>query len=200
MKSLSALVLIAATGGCAAMPQEGEPQAPAWEERTVIGWRLTERAYGTVDDFWANGGDGNIPDDQIALLYVAVYEEAKDSDAEPSEDFGSGPCEHQLRIEYDGIASRGTGSRAELRFWVDGPASESHLIKIERSHRGITILDVEGASPVKNRAALYFLGGGSVGRLIFTSYVAGRGGVTFRVIREVAQPGSSGSALVSRME
>ena len=108
-----------AASGCAAPPRTTITwETPGWEDRTVIGWRLTERSYGDIDDPWSAAGDGEIPADEPALVFEPVYEEApsptRDSQGDP--DPVPGPCLHILCLAYEGAGNEGIGNRAEMQF------------------------------------------------------------------------------------
>ena len=68
-KRILVLVTLLAVVGCEAAPHARINWEPSrGDDRPVIGWRLTERPYGDIDDVWAAAGDGQIPSDETALF------------------------------------------------------------------------------------------------------------------------------------
>ena len=185
--------------GCAAPPTPGDPEWPVWKDEPIVGWRLTQRSYGSIDDFWANAGDGRIPPGQAALVYEPIY---RDEEAEaPSFESKLGfTCSHRLVLVYDGALSQGVGTPVEMRFWIKGISQAAHLIEISGSRVGIVILEVQGALPLAEETDRYVLDTRVVGSVIFTSRTAGRGGIKFRVVGEVAGPAGDDASLVRHKE
>jgi len=158
-------------------------RAPLWEEDRLVGWRLTERAFGTIEDAWSGAGDGAIPGAATALVYEAVFSklEPADGGTPPSR----GGCEHELRLRYASGSREAIGNRIEATFWVDGPLDRMHRVEISGSHEGVVVLGVSGAVPLAGGPGLFVLEGRGKATVSFTSRIAGRGGVRVAVLGEL---------------
>lgn len=198
-KRLLVLVTLLAVAGCKASPHTRISWEPSrGDDRTVIGWRLTERTYGEINDVWTAAGDGEIPSDESALVFEPVYGEPPPSDPYEDPEPGPGPCLHDLRVAYEGAGNEGIGNRAVKQFWFTGFGDEDHVVAITSSHKGVEILDVEGAIPVPGSPGRYVLEANVRGAVGFTSRVVGYGDVRIRVIGEMSRSGGTVVVLARR--
>jgi hypothetical protein len=190
--TLGTLALAMALGGCATRPRPAETRPypaladPAGGER-IVGWRLTERAYGSIGEVWSGAGDGAIPPDQVALVYEPMYREEKTLASGLAT--GRTACGHEVRVTYDGPVSQALGQRVELTFWVEGPLDVAHVVEIAGSHPGISVLGVSAASPLAGRPGRYVIEAGARSTVAFTSRTQGRGGIRISVESEMASWG-----------
>ncbi len=182
--------------GCLAAPATGGAELPQWEECRLVGWRLTERPYGLIEDSWKNAEDGTLPPAEVALVYEALYRRPEKPPAETPIEPGWGPpCGHKVRASYEGPASQGVGNRVEMSFWVEGGIEAAHVVELSGSHGGMVVLDVRGAVPLAGAPGKYVVEGGAKAVVAFTSRVAGRGGIEVSVLGEVtSSPGGGGTS------
>jgi len=193
MKAAHVGVPILLLAGCA-LPPPHAGDAPKWEEARLIGWRLTERSYGSIDDPWTSALDGAIPPLETALLYEPFYERTEPEVPEPGD--WSRPCDHRPRVHYGGSRTEPVGRRAEMSFAIDGPPDAAHMVALTGTHGGVEILHVQGAAPLAGAPGRFVLPGGATATVAFTSRVAGRGGVEVAVLSE----GTSSSDTLNRFE
>ena len=186
-RQLLVIVTLLTVVGCTASPDSRITWLPPQgDNRTVIGWELTERNYGDIEDVWSFAGDGVIQSGEIALIYEPIYGEPPNPYPNEDPDPGPGPCLHDLRFAYEGSGNEGIGRRVVKQFWILG--DERHVVAITSSHEGVKILDVQGAVPVPGSHGRYVIEANARGAVGFTSRVVGRGDVRIRVIGEMSRP------------
>lgn len=176
-------ILGAAIGlvGCKAVD---DPVQPVWRAAGIERWRLTERAYGELDEPWSLGGDGAIAAAAPALFFEAVLRVAPSSSA-PSSGRGQGPCRHEVRLRYEGGKTHPIGAFAETTLEIGGPPGLAHVVEIRGSHDGVRLTGVKGAHPLVGEPGRFVLAAGERASIRFTSEVVGRGGLEVRLVGEV---------------
>jgi|GEM_PF-4033799 len=195
MREWFSAILLAGVAGCAGAARKDLPAVPEKkpDSRSFVGWRLAERTYGSIDDWWATAGDGEIPGDAVALVYEPVYREEKTL----LEGLVTGrtACSHAPRVEYAGQESRNVGDHVKVTVWIDGPADVGHVVEFSGSHGAVKVLSVTGAARLLEESASsrtrYYLAPRARAEVTFTSEMQGRAGLRISVVGDIVSGGGT---------
>jgi len=183
---ITTAVTVSSCRGVAPLPEESPTTS-----RAFVGWQLTQRTYGSIEDTWALAEHGRIASDASALVFEPVYRE--------EEPLLAGlvtartTCGHKARLQYDGPSSCRTGDPVTVIVWVDGPRDVAHIIHLEATQGAVDVVAVTGADLVAGQQGRYVIQPGIRAHITFTSRVSGRAGLRINVERELELEARGGS-------